>query len=203
MKLSWKKPIWRPYYLALDTCTSDVDADITASSSSIGTVHLHEGVANVRLRLLAHQGREVASDAEPWPVVSIRGLSWNVSLENPTIVNSPAAPAILSSESSRYPGEGNSGLRIAGGYVAGLVQGAAVAHLGKTAEPLIQGLQAEDAQANVQQQQIRQVGDTEHQHESRRLAGAARTTLESEGLVQEIRNHQPAGVSDGVAQVVA
>ena len=125
----WSQPVWRPYYLALDTCTSDVDARVFGTSAGVGIAHVHEGVANARLMLNLQQASE-AEAPERWPVVSVQGLSWNVTLRDLVILNSPLASAVESRGSAHYRGEGNAGFKIMGGSIAGRIAANVVRHTG-------------------------------------------------------------------------
>lgn len=102
-------PIWRPYYLAVDTGTCDVTHHSNRyRSTGNGIFHVHEGIANMHSHDNTYaQGVTDVDGAEPWPVLSIRTQSWDLRFRDEQITNSPTAWAIDATESSVYTGSGH------------------------------------------------------------------------------------------------
>lgn len=113
-------PAWssgfRPFTLALDTGTCDVDVrGMQSVSSGHSTVHLHEGCANVRIQGAVRNASADAGTTEEWGVLSVRALSWDIDLDM-DVTNAPRGAALDSHNSSKYPAEGNVNLRWRGTF---------------------------------------------------------------------------------------
>jgi hypothetical protein len=101
----------QPYALAFDTGSNDIRVErFTAIGEPFCYIHLHEGLSNVLLSDI-----EIENAWQPDPnwvkvaAISIMGLSWNVDLENITVVNNPQGVGIGARESAGMNG-GNFGL---------------------------------------------------------------------------------------------
>jgi hypothetical protein len=104
---------YRPYAIAFDTGSSEITLErFRAVGSPSCFIHLHEGLSNVRLTDVAilndwqAEPTGTASDA-----LSIRGISWNIEVENLLIANNPQGGGVVARQSKVMKG-GNSGLEL-------------------------------------------------------------------------------------------
>jgi len=121
----WSGP-YRPYAIAFDTGTSDVTAEVKAVSSGQSIVHLHEGLASIRLGIDIQSGETDSASNEIWPVLSMNGALRDVKVTG-TITNSPTHHAVSSSSWSDYPGVGNEDCEV-DVVINGKVNGSLIAH---------------------------------------------------------------------------
>jgi hypothetical protein len=101
---------YRPYALALDTGSSDVTADVKATSSGAAILHLHEGVAKSRFDVDISCGETDPNTTEFWSVVSMN-FCRDVQVRG-SITNSPLGSAVNVAKSNVYPSWGNDGCEI-------------------------------------------------------------------------------------------
>jgi hypothetical protein len=120
---------FRPYYFGCDTGSCDsIFRDNQCRSKGVGIVHLHEGCANILVEGNTLAQGETDAGAEVWAVVSILALSWNMSVLNNTIINSPTGDGILSKSSTAYVNEGNVRLAIRGNKILGTMASHGIQH---------------------------------------------------------------------------
>lgn len=111
---NWSEPLYRPYALAFDTGTSEVKVRnfVADGGDNITYLHLHEGLADVLVRnVKIRNGTQYDSRAPAVAAVSILGTSWNVWIDDVTIVNNPQGPGLVARESA-VVARGNRELRI-------------------------------------------------------------------------------------------
>lgn len=94
---NWGVPLWRPYFFAVDTGSSDSEfLRNNCSSSGSGFVHIHEGQSNCKVEdNTLSLGVTDTAATEDWPVISIRGRSWGTTARKNKIYNSPKTDAIV------------------------------------------------------------------------------------------------------------
>lgn len=121
----WGAPAWNPFFWAVGTGVSDSSFhDNKCVSNGTGIVHVHEGQGNCSVYdnefLL---GATDSAATTNWPVISIKGRSWNTKVKDNTIINSPTTAAIEVAGSSVESGKGHYNLTISGNKIFGTVAG--------------------------------------------------------------------------------
>lgn len=107
---------WRPFAVAMDTGTSDVNiTGLQSISTGAGIIHIHEACANIRMAGQVANGAFDDGSNEEWGALSVRALSWDVDLDL-DVTNSPRGAALDSHNSGPYPTEGNINLRWRGTF---------------------------------------------------------------------------------------
>lgn len=146
---NWAGP-YRPYAIAFDTGTSDVTAEVKAVSSGQAIVHLHEGLAGIRLGIDIQSGETDVDSDEIWPVVSMNAALRDVKVTG-TITNSPTHHAVSSANWAEYPGWGNEDCEV-DVVINGKVNGSLISHrsnfvpYGTTQDVLVANLKGGNAQ---------------------------------------------------------
>ena len=109
------------YFFALDKGAKNaLIKDNTFRSTGAGSLHIHEGVANVTVRdnrFLLAPTSSIAHTYD-WPVVSIAGSSWNVHILDNLFINAPFG-AIRASNSWKYAAPQHRRLKINGNQFYG------------------------------------------------------------------------------------
>ncbi len=97
IQADWSAPVYRPYALAFDTGTTDVTVRnfVADGGDNVTYLHLHEGLADVDIaNVTVRNGTRYDNAGEPVAAISIRGTSWNVTIDGVTITNNPQGPGI-------------------------------------------------------------------------------------------------------------
>jgi hypothetical protein len=101
----WSAPIWRPYFWAVDTGTSDASFfNNVCRSSGTALIHMHEGLGNVKAfnNDIYLPAVETDGSAELLAAVSITGQSWGTSVTRNKFYNTPDNYTIRAFQNSIY-----------------------------------------------------------------------------------------------------
>lgn len=136
---------YQPYAIAFDTGSSEITLErFRAVGKPSCFIHLHEGLSNVRLTDIAiinewqAEPAGAASDA-----LSIKGISWNIEVENLLIANNPQGGGVVARQSKVMKG-GNSGLELRNVTLRGKFRAPALV-LDDANSVLVSGLDLADA----------------------------------------------------------